>query len=565
MQELEYTFHQAQNGNLDAYGAIIRRFQAMAIGYAYAILGDYHLAEDAVQEAFLDAYQNLYKVYAITAFPSWLRKVVFKHCDRLTRSKRVETVDLTEVDNLASALQNPVDVAEKQELVAGVRSAINMLSHHERDVIVLFYLFNYSQSEIAEFLDVQVSTVKNRLYSARNHLHTLFTDTLSETIPPQYVVRRKDFATMIIDTIKAAKQGDLSKLTMLLERHPHLAKAKNERPGGTALHYAALSGQKEIAELLLSYGADINMLDDTHIATPLGWAHENSQWEMVDYLVDKGAEITLQIAASMGRLDILRTMLQANPTQVRPREGQLSALHAAALFGQPACVALLMEYGADVNLADPYGRTPLDIALDRPLPIFGAVYESILPHAHQEVVDLLVANGADVSLHNAAALGQVDKVQKFIANDATSVNAIHLEMTPIYVAALHGHVDVVAWLIEHGADIHIPRTSPGTMPLHAATWAGSTAVAQQLLDRGADIDAQTVTNAMPLHFAVWKRHVPLARLLLDRGADVTMPDAFDHTPMSLAQLATPCEGWWYSDWGPASAPDEGLIELLKNH
>lgn len=564
MHELEYTFHQAQNGNLDAYATIVQRFQALAIGYAYAILGDYHLAEDAAQEAFLDAYQNLYKVYAMTAFPSWLRKVVFKHCDRMTRGKRVETVDLTAADNVVSALQNPIDVVEKQELVAGVRAAINMLPHHERDVVVLFYLFNHSQKEIAEFLDVQVSIVKNRLYSARNHLLTLFTDTLSEAIPPQYVARRKDFATMIIDTIKAAEQGDLSKLTTLLERHPHLAKAKNERPGGTALHYAALSGQKETAELLLSYGADINVLDDSHTSSPLGWAHENGQWTMVDYLIDKGAEVTFQKAASLGKTDILRAMLQADPAQVRPQQGQLSALHTATIFGQKESIELLLKNGAEVNQLDQHGHTALDIALDRPIAIYGAAYESIQPDTRQKIVALLLENGAAVNLHNAAALGRLDEVKRLLTNDATLVNAIHMEMTPIYAAALHGHADVVAWLIENGADIQMSRTSPGTTPLHAATWTGSTAIAQQLLDHGADIDAQTAKNAMPLHYAVWRRHVPLVRLLLDYGADVNVPDAFDHTPMSLAQTAAPCEGWWYADWGSPSALVEELIELLKN-
>ncbi|NIR02616.1 MAG: RNA polymerase subunit sigma-24, partial [Gemmatimonadales bacterium] len=67
-------------------------FQDMAVGYAYSILGDFHLAEDAAQEAFVQAYLDLRKLRVPQAFPSWLRRIVFKQCDRFTRRKRVHTV-----------------------------------------------------------------------------------------------------------------------------------------------------------------------------------------------------------------------------------------------------------------------------------------------------------------------------------------------------------------------------------------------------------------------------------------------------------------------------------------
>ena len=56
MEELELLISRAQAGDLDAYGTIVRQFQDMAVGYAYSVLGDFHLAEDAVQEAFIEAY-----------------------------------------------------------------------------------------------------------------------------------------------------------------------------------------------------------------------------------------------------------------------------------------------------------------------------------------------------------------------------------------------------------------------------------------------------------------------------------------------------------------------------
>lgn len=59
----------AQSGDLDAFTAIVVRFQDMAVGYAYAVLKDFHLAQDAAQEAFLTAYTDLHMLHQ----PGYLR------------------------------------------------------------------------------------------------------------------------------------------------------------------------------------------------------------------------------------------------------------------------------------------------------------------------------------------------------------------------------------------------------------------------------------------------------------------------------------------------------------
>ena len=71
-----------------AFGEIVRRFQDLAFACAYAVLGDFHLAEDAAQEAFVEAHRELPNLREPAAFGAWLRLIVFKHCDRLTRRKR---------------------------------------------------------------------------------------------------------------------------------------------------------------------------------------------------------------------------------------------------------------------------------------------------------------------------------------------------------------------------------------------------------------------------------------------------------------------------------------------
>ena len=107
MEELETLLARAQDGDLEAYGEIVHRFQDMAVGYARAILGDFHLAEDVAQEAFVEAYLNLSKVYGAHAFPSWLRTIVFKFCDRQTRKKKVRLVPLETAAELRAEDMGP--------------------------------------------------------------------------------------------------------------------------------------------------------------------------------------------------------------------------------------------------------------------------------------------------------------------------------------------------------------------------------------------------------------------------------------------------------------------------
>ena len=66
----------------------MRRFQGTAIGYAFAVMGDFHLAEDAAQDAFVEVYVVIGDLRDPAAFASWLRRIVFKHCDRQRRRKR---------------------------------------------------------------------------------------------------------------------------------------------------------------------------------------------------------------------------------------------------------------------------------------------------------------------------------------------------------------------------------------------------------------------------------------------------------------------------------------------
>ena len=182
MEALKTLITRAQTGDLSGYGEIVRRFQGMAVGYAYSILGDFHLAEDAAQEAFIEAYQCLPNLRDPDAFPGWFRKIVFKQCDRLLRRKSTEIVPLESAVGLHSETGDPLEFVEIQEMKDSVLMAIAALPVHERAVTTLFYIDGFSQNEIADFLEIPVTTVNSRLRYSRKRLKERMITMVQKTV-----------------------------------------------------------------------------------------------------------------------------------------------------------------------------------------------------------------------------------------------------------------------------------------------------------------------------------------------------------------------------------------------
>ena len=180
-----------------AFGEVVRRFQDLAFACAYAVLGDFHLAEDAAQEAFVVAWRHLDQLRAPAAFPGWLKRIVLTQCNRLTRGKRLDTVALDAVGDLPAADPDPAAAYEARERQARVLAAIQDLPEHERMVTLLFYIGDYSQAEIAAFLDAPLTTVKKRLFSARQRLRERMLDMVRETLRERRPSRNEQFAETV--------------------------------------------------------------------------------------------------------------------------------------------------------------------------------------------------------------------------------------------------------------------------------------------------------------------------------------------------------------------------------
>ena len=137
-------------------------FQDMAVGYAFSLLGDFHLAEDAAQDAFLAAFQELDSLRQPGAFVPWLRTVVGKHCDRIRRRRRPTEALETDAERLVVDSPSPLDVIGRDAVAGLVGRAIASLPANERDVVTLYYIGEQSGRQVAAFLDVPLTTVKKR-------------------------------------------------------------------------------------------------------------------------------------------------------------------------------------------------------------------------------------------------------------------------------------------------------------------------------------------------------------------------------------------------------------------
>jgi RNA polymerase sigma factor (sigma-70 family) len=181
----------------EAFGEIVRLFQDMAYAYAYSVLGNFQLAEDAAQEAFITAWQKLEQLREPSAFPGWFRRIVLSECHRLTRSKRLQMVAFDAGAEISGIEKQPQEIIEQCELQNTVRAAVASLPPNERMAITLFYLDEQSHKAISEFLEVPETTVAKRLYSARQRLKNTLMSKFKDESKKHRPSRNKTFAEKV--------------------------------------------------------------------------------------------------------------------------------------------------------------------------------------------------------------------------------------------------------------------------------------------------------------------------------------------------------------------------------
>jgi RNA polymerase sigma factor (sigma-70 family) len=405
MDALEEIVARAREGDAEAFGVVVRRFQDMAVGYGYSLLHDFHLAEDAAQDAFFEAYRTLPQLREPAAFAGWFRRIVFKQCDRITRRRLIATVPLDATAEAVQIAGSGPGRNHEDERTAEVFEAVRQLPEHERSAMSLFYISGYSMDEVATFLEVPVSTIKGRLHSARERLRTMLLDTVADDLRARRPSRNESFATTVVDVLKAARAGDIEHVKTLLAADPRLLVARDPM-GNTALIIAVNSGHHALADLLYDAGVQPGL----HEAAAIGdTVRVESAIEGDPGLLDSHSPegfTPLALAAHFGHVEVMRVLIArgADVNRVATHRLAVTPLHAALFGRQIAAALLLIERGADVTLAR--GGTGLKRAGWTPLHYAAGL-------GFTELVRPLLDRGADPSRHD-----QEGKTPLDVATDA---------------------------------------------------------------------------------------------------------------------------------------------------
>jgi RNA polymerase sigma factor (sigma-70 family) len=210
----------------EAFGELVIRFQDMAFGCAFAVLGDACLAQDTAQEAFVVAWQKLAQLREPAAFPGWFKRIVLTQCNRLLRCKRLQFLPLDAGAHESTGDPGPHFSAERQQLLTRVLQAVNALPENERLVTTLFYVDGYTQADIGEFLEVPVSTVNKRLYSARQRLKGNVIDSVKDDLKKHRPSRDAQFSNQVNTKLREFHNPDWPTVTAIAA-----ARAGNDTPG----------------------------------------------------------------------------------------------------------------------------------------------------------------------------------------------------------------------------------------------------------------------------------------------------------------------------------------------
>ena len=157
-----------QRGDQSAFDALIHRWDRKIQGAIYRVMGSDEEARDLCQEAFLRAFRGLGTFKREARFSSWLYQIALNVCrDRLRRRRGRTQVSLDELEGDPAVIvtgPTALDLVERGDLARVVARAMESLPPEQREVVILKEYQGLTFPEIAEVLDVPVSTVKTRLY-----------------------------------------------------------------------------------------------------------------------------------------------------------------------------------------------------------------------------------------------------------------------------------------------------------------------------------------------------------------------------------------------------------------
>jgi len=174
----EQLVERALTGDPEAFGEVVRRWERKIFALTYGILGAVEDARDATQETFIAAFRNLQNFRGEAKVSSWLHRIAVNQCITRQRRARVrpevgieDEVEATGESFLATTEHgSPARETERRQRTEAVRKAVATLPTELREVVLMKEFEDLTFQEIADTLQIPLSTVKSRLYTALKQL-----------------------------------------------------------------------------------------------------------------------------------------------------------------------------------------------------------------------------------------------------------------------------------------------------------------------------------------------------------------------------------------------------------
>jgi ankyrin repeat protein len=308
--------------------------------------------------------------------------------------------------------------------------------------------------------------------------HVEAADAPSDPPPPEAVVAA---------FLRRVGTGRIAEARALLDEHPRLVNAVGPHPfwGGRpqALHVAVEGRRRDIFDLLVDRGADVNGSNDQYDHwSPLMLAIDRDSGDMRDELIARGARVGLLEALMLGDDARVEELLRPGVLpDIAPNGGSF-----LAFARTPFAVDRLLALGASPDMRDRWGSTAID-AISRMGP------------RGRDLVQHMVARGVPAAPKEYARLGDLDTLSRLVRADPSVARLDSVMMAAVDFR----HHGLVEWLLAHGANANARADARSRhTALHSAAWNGDLKMVRLLLGAGADPAARDDEhNGTPLGWA----------------------------------------------------------------
>jgi ankyrin repeat protein len=299
--------------------------------------------------------------------------------------------------------------------------------------------------------------------------------------------------------------------------------------GETALMIAAGAGSAEEVELLIGAGLDVNATEGHKGQNALMWAAAEGHPGVVDVLIQKGANVNAATQSGFTALAFaimkndavsVQRLVQAgaDPNYALPDKEMTKMLTLAVSYHSPEAAVALLEGGADPNIADRHGRTPLHAAAEA---------------GELDLVRKLVSKGANLNARTETK-DTPDSILFTLAG----------EQTPLLIAAKYDHPDIMRALIAAGADTRL-KAQDGTTLFLAAAGSGHVEAVRCAYEFDKDAKAVDSFGRNAMHVSVsgtWEKATQpevteLVQYLVDMGVPLDDVDQRGRTPIDITNNA----------------------------